>query len=66
MKVVEKGKIIYKSPSLEKIKAMTKNGLSRFPEKLKDIYSQYKYPVIISPQLKKLRLNLSHQLKKRQ
>jgi nicotinate phosphoribosyltransferase len=66
MKVVDKGRIIYKPPSLEKIRMFTKNNLSKFPEDSKGIYSKYKYPVIISPKLKKMRRSLSHQLEKRQ
>jgi len=66
VKVVGKGKIIYKSPSLGKIRAFAKNNLFRFPEKLKDVYSKFEYPVVVSPQLKKLRGSLIHQLGKRQ
>jgi nicotinate phosphoribosyltransferase len=66
IKVVDKGKIIYKTPYLDRISKEVKNHLSRFPKGLKEVYSKYKYPVIISPQLKKLRRNLSHQLEKRQ
>lgn len=66
IKVVDKGKIIYKTPSLDRISKEVKNHLSRFLKGLKEVYSKYKYPVIISPQLKKLRRNLSHQLEKRQ
>jgi len=65
-KVVSNGKIVYKSPALEKIRQFTKGNLSRFPEGLKEIFPKYQYPVIISPQLKKLRRNLAYQLGKRQ
>ncbi len=65
-KVVERGRIVYKAPSLDKIRVSVKNNLSRFPQKLKDIIPGYKYPVIISPQLKKLRNTLVQQLEKRQ
>lgn len=66
IKVVERGRIAYKSPSLEKIRIFTKNNLARFPDGLKDVYPAYKYAVIISPQLKKLRRTLAYQLKNRQ
>ena len=66
IKVVDKGKIIYKPPSLEKIKLFTKNNLAKFPQGLMEVYSRYKYPVVISPKLKNLRQALTHQLKKRQ
>ena len=66
IKVVDKGKIIYKPLSLEKIKLFTKNNLAKFPQGLIEVYSQYKYPVVISPKLNALRQALTHQLKKRQ
>jgi len=65
-KAVHKGRLIYKSSSLDKIRTFTKNNLSQFPEELKEVASRYKYPVIVSPALKKLRRSLSHQLEKRQ
>ena len=49
IKVVDKGKIIYKTPSLDKIRMSVKNNLSRFKPTLEDIYTKYKYPVIIKP-----------------
>jgi nicotinate phosphoribosyltransferase len=66
MKVVDSGKIIYRSPELNKIKISVKNNLSKFTEAMRDVYSRYEYPVIISPQLKKLRHTLASQLEKRQ
>lgn len=66
IKVVDKGRIIYKSPSLDKIRLFLKDSLLRFPNRLKSIYPRYKYPVIISPGLKKLTRTLAHQLEKRQ
>lgn len=66
IKVMDKGKIIYNLPSLDRIRKNLQENLSRFPENLKEIYSKYKYPVVISPQLKKLRQKLTAQLEKRQ
>ncbi len=66
IKVIDKGKVIYKSPSLDKIRLFAKNNLARFSGALREVYPRYKYPVIISPQLKKLRCSLAHQLEKRQ
>lgn len=66
IKVVQKGRIIYRLPSLDKLRISVKNNLSKFPEAMKDVYSRYEYPVIISPQLKKLRRTLASQLEKRQ
>jgi nicotinate phosphoribosyltransferase len=65
-RVVNKGKIIYKYPSLDRIRSGVRDNLSHLPEGLKEIYPGYKYPVIISPQLKKLRAKLAYQLKNRQ
>jgi len=66
IKVVDKGRVIYKTPSLDKIRGIVKNNLSRFPERLKEVYPKYKYPVVISTQLEKLKANLARQLEKRQ
>lgn len=65
-KVAERGKVIYKPPSLEAIKKFVKENLFRFSQELKEVYSGYKYPVIISPKLKELRCALARQLGKRQ
>ena len=66
VKVMQKGKIIYRAPSLDKIRNFAQNNLSRFPEKLKDIHAEYQYPVLISPKLFRLRQNLTQQLGHRQ
>lgn len=65
-KVVNKGNIIYRYPSLDQIRGRVRDNLSRLPEGLREIYPRYKYPVIISPQLKKLRAKLAYQFKNRQ
>ncbi len=65
-KVVAKGRIIYKNPSLENIRRYLKNNLLKFSDRLKDIDSGYRYPVVISPRLQKLRAKLAYQLGKRQ
>lgn len=66
VKVVEKGRIIYKSPSPEAIRSFVQKSLSRLPQRIKDIDAKYKYPVIISQGLAKLRKKISGQLEKRQ
>jgi nicotinate phosphoribosyltransferase len=66
IKVINDGKIVYKPPGLDKIREYAKRNLARLPEALKDVHPGYKYPVIISPQLKKLRQTLEQQLEKRQ
>jgi len=66
VKVVDKGKIIYKLPSLDCIRSLVQKSLRSFSEQLKDINAKYKYPVRISPGLAKLRRDLAGQLEKRQ
>jgi len=66
IKAVKAGSITYKSPSLDKIRYFTRYNLSKFPKEIKEVHSRYRYPVIISPQLKKLRRSLAYQLEKRQ
>lgn len=64
--VVRRGKIIYKSPPLDKIREFARRNLSRLPAKSREACVKYKYPVIVSPGLKKLREGLLRQLAKRQ
>ncbi len=66
IKVVNKGKIIYKSPELEKIRDLVKSELAKFPKSLKKVYSTDQYPVMISSGLKKLTRSLALKLAKRQ
>lgn len=66
VKVIEKGKLLYKLPPLEKIRGSARNNLSRMPQALREVYPRYKYPVVISPQLRRLRRALSHHLERRQ
>ena len=65
-KVVDKGRVIYNAPSLDKIRSFVKDNLAGFPKALNEVYPKYKYPVMISPGLKKLRRSLANQLGKRQ
>jgi nicotinate phosphoribosyltransferase len=66
IKVMEKGRFVYKLPSLEKIRKTASDNLSGFPKELKEVVSGYRYPLVISPELKRLRRGLSYQLAKRQ
>jgi nicotinate phosphoribosyltransferase len=66
IKVVDKGKIVYHLPSLEEIRKLARHDLASLPEKLKQVCVKYKYPVLISPELKKLRDTLSRKLEIRQ
>jgi nicotinate phosphoribosyltransferase len=65
-KVVERGRVIYKSPSLKKVRIALRHDLSRFPRGLLRTDSGFKYPVLISPNLNKLRQSLTRQLRERQ
>lgn len=66
IKVVDKGRIVYPSPPLGKIRSFTQDNLSRLPENIKELDCKYKYPVVISTGLKELRRKLIYQLEKRQ
>ncbi|MDP2939690.1 MAG: nicotinate phosphoribosyltransferase [Candidatus Omnitrophota bacterium] len=65
IKVVENGKFIYKSPSLNEIRKVTKENLDCLPKKFKRINNAQKYPVLISPGLKALRDDFLNSLKQR-
>lgn len=66
IKVVSKGKIIYKTPPIRELQRRTEVNLSKLPIKYKQIYPKYQYPIVISPKLKKLTLSLAKDLQKRQ
>jgi nicotinate phosphoribosyltransferase len=64
IKVVEKGKVVYDFPTLEEIRERALENLSRLPEKYKRLRNAAKYPVELSPKLKKLIRELRRKLKK--
>jgi len=64
VKVVEKGKVVYNFPTLEEIRERALENLSRLPEKYKRLRNAAKYPVELSPKLKKLIRELRRKLKK--
>ena len=66
IKVVHQGKIIYHSPSLDKIREYLKINLACLPAGLRSANAKQKYHVVISPQLKNLRRVLARQLEERQ
>jgi nicotinate phosphoribosyltransferase len=66
IKVMDKGKLVYELPSLEKIRKYVQTGLMKFPESLKEVRLKYRYPVLVSSKLKKLTGNLSRKLSMRQ
>jgi len=54
IKMISKGKIIYKLPQLDKIKEHTKKQLNELPANLKKLEQQPKYQTCVSRQLLKL------------
>jgi nicotinate phosphoribosyltransferase len=53
-KIVEEGKIIYKTPSLEKMREFAKKNLSLLAARYKGIYPAFEYPVVVSKGLSEL------------
>jgi nicotinate phosphoribosyltransferase len=66
VKVMERGRVVYKKPTLEQIRRLLRNNLNKFNPELKGIHPRYKYPVLISPGLKKLRRSLILRLEEKQ
>jgi nicotinate phosphoribosyltransferase len=64
IKVMKKGKIVYDFPSLEEIRKRALESLSKLPEKYKKLKGAPRYPVELSPMLKKLMKELTEKLKK--
>ena len=65
IKVMERGKVIYKMPSLEEIREKTMDNLSKLPDKYKKLKNAGKYKVEMSPELKKLTEKLNKILKEK-
>jgi len=63
-KVMEKGELVYNLPSLEEIRKRTLENLSNLPEKYKRLTDAPRYPVVLSPGLKKMLNELTSELKK--
>ena len=66
VKVLDRGRLVYRIPSLEKIRRGVWQQLKKFPRPIKEVYSGYRYPVAASNKLKKLTSDLSRKLTKRQ
>jgi nicotinate phosphoribosyltransferase len=65
-KVIDRGTVVYRIPSLEASRAYVKKNLKQFPQAMLDIHSTYAYPVVISKKLASLRRGLARQLAMRQ
>jgi nicotinate phosphoribosyltransferase len=64
IKVMEKGKIVYDLPSLEEIRKRALENLSKIPPKYKRLKGAPRYPVHLSPGLKRLTKDLKEKVKK--
>jgi len=65
-KVVSKGRVIYQTPPLDKIRKKVAREILHFSSGLTAVYPKYRYPVVISNKLKVVRSSLAKQLNKRQ
>ncbi len=64
-KIIEKGKLIYREPSLKGIRDFAAENLSKLPSYLKGLRRMRSYPVQISPQLKALTQRVSQKIRRR-
>jgi len=65
-KTISSGRLLHRRPALGTIRQLVQDDLSGFSAQLRNVSCKYKYPVIISPGLNKIRQSLMHQLKNRQ
>ncbi len=66
LRMMEKGKILRPQPQLAQIRNFVKRQISELPPAYKRLKAKKAYPVIKSSQLKKLTLELSNQLKRKE
>jgi nicotinate phosphoribosyltransferase len=64
LKVMEKGKIVYDLPSLERARKTALTNLSQLPDKYKKLVKAPLYPVELSPRLRKIQKALMDQIKR--
>ncbi len=64
VKVMEKGEITRELPTLKHIRENASQNLARLPQKYKMLKGAARYPVVCSPNLKKLLKNVISELKK--
>lgn len=64
VKVTDKGRIVYQLPSTDKIRASLQENLKRFSREILEVYPKYRYPVSISPGLRRLEERLGRKLEK--
>jgi nicotinate phosphoribosyltransferase len=64
--VMEKGKRIVPSQSLERIRSRVQEELALFPAPLREITDRYQYPVEVSPRLRGLTKRVTRRLERGQ
>jgi len=64
MKVMEHGETVCRLPTLAQIRKNALENLSRMPEKYKRLRGAARYPVVLSPRLKRILKDLTRELKK--
>ncbi len=62
VKVVDKGKLVYKLPTLDEIKTYAAKNLSKLPERYKELINAKEYPVELSINLQNLIKTLKQQI----
>lgn len=65
-KVISRGRVIYRPPSLGAIRDFSRRNLRLFPPALRRVDRAYQYPVVVSAKLKDLKAALTAQLSLRQ
>jgi len=64
VKVMEHGEMVYRLPTLAQIRKNALENLSKLPEKHRRLIGAARYPVVLSPRLKKILKDLTRELKK--
>jgi nicotinate phosphoribosyltransferase len=64
VKVMEHGEMVYQMPTLAQIRKNASENLSKLPEKYKRLRGAARYPVALSPRLKRIRRDLISELRK--
>jgi nicotinate phosphoribosyltransferase len=64
VKVMEHGEMVYQLPTLAQIRKNASENLSKLPAKYKQLKGAARYPIALSPRLKRIRKDLTCELKK--
>jgi RNase P subunit RPR2 len=52
---MKKGKVVYKTPTIQEVQKAAKRNVSLFPDKFKRLDCKASYPVIVSRRLRRIR-----------